>query len=88
MENAEVNGLILLVEDDKMNQLVGSKVLSKLGFEFRIASHGGEAVAAVKRERYDAILMDCQMPEMDGLRGHDRDPTDRRGVPCVRRSSR
>jgi PAS domain S-box-containing protein len=66
LENAEVNGLILLVEDNKMNQLVGSKVLSKLGFEFRIASHGGEAVAAVKRERYDAILMDCQMPEMDG----------------------
>ena len=49
-----------------MNQLVGSKVLAKLGFGFDIANHGGEAVAAVKSERYDAVLMDCQMPEMDG----------------------
>ena len=58
--------MILLVEDNKMNQLVGSKVLAKLGFGFDIANHGGEAVSAVQAGRYDAILMDCQMPEMDG----------------------
>jgi CheY-like chemotaxis protein/HPt (histidine-containing phosphotransfer) domain-containing protein/two-component sensor histidine kinase len=62
----DVTGLILLVEDNKMNQLVGSKVLAKLGLRFDIANHGGEAVAAVRATRYDAILMDCQMPEMDG----------------------
>ena len=62
----EVRGKILLVEDNKMNQLVGSKVLAKLGYQFDIASHGGEAVQAVMLTTYDAILMDCQMPEMDG----------------------
>ncbi len=61
-----VKGLILLVEDNKMNQLVGSKVLAKLGYAFEVANHGGEAVAALKQRRYDAVLMDCQMPEMDG----------------------
>ena len=58
--------MILLVEDNTMNQLVASKMLAKLGFAFAIANHGGEAVAAVIAHTYDAILMDCQMPEMDG----------------------
>ena len=59
--------MILLVEDNKMNQLVGSKVLAKLGYAFDVANHGGEAVSAVTgQRRYDAVLMDCQMPEMDG----------------------
>jgi signal transduction histidine kinase/CheY-like chemotaxis protein/HPt (histidine-containing phosphotransfer) domain-containing protein len=62
----EVMGMILLVEDNKMNQLVSTKLLEKLGFAFDIANHGGEAVRAVKGKEYDAILMDCQMPEMDG----------------------
>ncbi len=61
-----VKGTILLVEDNKMNQLVGSKALAKLGFHFDIANHGLEAVRAIRSRRYDAILMDCQMPEMDG----------------------
>ena len=65
-ENLEVMGMILLVEDNTMNQLVGSKVLAKLGFRFDIANHGGEAVSAIRAKSYDAVLMDCQMPEMDG----------------------
>ena len=65
-EAGEVRGSILLVEDNKVNQLVGSKVLAKLGYHFDVASHGGEAVQAVMLNSYDAILMDCQMPEMDG----------------------
>jgi hypothetical protein len=59
-------GMILLVEDNKMNQLVSTKLLEKLGFAFDIANHGGEAVRAIQAKEYDAILMDCQMPEMDG----------------------
>jgi len=59
-------GMILLVEDNKVNQLVGSKVLAKLGYDFEIANHGGEAVRAMGSCTFDAILMDCQMPEMDG----------------------
>jgi PAS domain S-box-containing protein len=65
-QHLEVKGMILLVEDNKMNQLVGSKALEKLGFQFDIANHGGEAVRACQAQRYDAVLMDCQMPEMDG----------------------
>jgi PAS domain S-box-containing protein len=65
-ESSEGLGMILLVEDNKMNQLVGTKLLAKLGFEFAIANHGGEAVSAIQDGSFDAILMDCQMPEMDG----------------------
>jgi CheY-like chemotaxis protein/HPt (histidine-containing phosphotransfer) domain-containing protein len=64
--NQETMGTILLVEDNEMNQLVGSKVLTKLGYRFEIANHGAEAVRAVQARTFDGILMDCQMPEMDG----------------------
>ena len=69
--------MILLVEDNKMNQLVGSKVLAKLGYRFDIANHGGEAVSAIEaghlRRRPDG-LPDAR----DGrLRGHGRDPPHR-----------
>ena len=63
----EVSGKILLVEDNKVNQLVGSKVLQNLGYEYTIANNGLEAVAAYRSSHYDAVLMDCQMPEMDGF---------------------
>jgi two-component system sensor histidine kinase/response regulator len=66
VQNVDAMGRILLVEDNTMNQLVGSKVLAKLGYQFDIANHGGEAVSAIQTTRYDAVLMDCQMPEMDG----------------------
>jgi two-component system, sensor histidine kinase and response regulator len=65
-EITEMKGMILLVEDNKVNQLVGAKVLAKLGFHYDIANHGGEAVSAIEAGSYDAILMDCQMPVMDG----------------------
>ena len=60
------NGNILIVEDNKVNQLVGSKLLKSLGYSFTIANNGLEAVRAIQERPYDAILMDCQMPEMDG----------------------
>jgi two-component system, sensor histidine kinase and response regulator len=63
---ASVAGTILLVEDNKVNQLVGSKVLESLGYRFDIANNGVEAVNAFQICSYDAVLMDCQMPEMDG----------------------
>ncbi len=65
-EPAGVAAKILLVEDNKVNQLVGSKVLENLGYGFTIANNGVEAVSAFQSGRYDAVLMDCQMPEMDG----------------------
>jgi len=63
---AQNSGSILLVEDNKVNQLVGTKVLENLGYTFTIANNGLEALDALRSGRYDAILMDCQMPEMDG----------------------
>ena len=63
----EPRGLIMLVEDNRVNQLVGSKVLQNLGYDFAIATNGLEAVAAFRTTRFDAVLMDCQMPEMDGF---------------------
>ncbi len=59
-------GHVLLVEDNEMNQLVASKMLTRLGYRYDIAGNGMEAIAAIEAQRYDAVLMDCQMPEMDG----------------------
>ncbi len=65
-ETSQVLGMILIVEDNKVNQLVGSKVLENLGYGFAIANNGLEAVSAFQSGAFDAVLMDCQMPEMDG----------------------
>ena len=58
---------VLVVEDNEVNQIVAAKNLKRLGFEAKIASSGQEALALVKNESFDFILMDCQMPEMDGF---------------------
>ncbi len=58
---------ILLVEDNKVNQKVAAILLKKLGCTVSIANHGGEAVALAASASFDAVLMDCQMPVMDGF---------------------
>lgn len=58
---------ILLVEDNLVNQKVAVRMLQRLGFTPDIADDGVEAVAATERASYDLILMDLQMPNMDGL---------------------
>ncbi len=58
---------ILVVEDNQINQRVALQFLERLGYRADLAVNGREAVAAVERQRYDLILMDIQMPEMDGL---------------------
>jgi signal transduction histidine kinase/DNA-binding response OmpR family regulator len=60
-------GRLLLVEDNPINQKVGSHMVARLGWEVDLASNGVEAVAAVQESDYDLVLMDCQMPEMDGF---------------------
>ena len=57
---------ILVVEDNEVNQMVATRQLDKLGYRCDVAANGREAVAAASRARYDVILMDCHMPEMDG----------------------
>ena len=58
---------ILLAEDNEINQEVALDILQDLGLVVDIANHGGEALDLVLRNPYDLILMDMQMPEMDGL---------------------
>jgi CheY-like chemotaxis protein len=70
-------GNVLLAEDNEVNQLVAVALLEACGLQVDVAQTGADAVAATQRSHYDLVLMDCQMPEMDGfaatleIRRHD-----------------
>ncbi|XHF35885.1 ATP-binding protein [Pseudomonas chlororaphis] len=57
---------VLLVDDNSVNQLVMRGMLLKLGFRVRTADHGAAALDYLQRERFDAVLIDCQLPPLDG----------------------
>ncbi len=57
---------ILIADDNLVNQVVAAKIVERIGFQVVVARDGREAISAVHRERFAAILMDCQMPVMDG----------------------
>jgi len=59
--------VVLLVEDNAVNQTVARRMLESLGHSVHIANNGIEAIAAVQQHSFELVLMDCQMPEMDGL---------------------
>lgn len=71
--------LILVVDDDPLNRTVMSAILQKVGYRFHLATNGREAIEAVFRDDYSAVLMDCLMPEIDGyeatamIRQHERE---------------
>jgi signal transduction histidine kinase/CheY-like chemotaxis protein/HPt (histidine-containing phosphotransfer) domain-containing protein len=64
---APLRGLVLLVEDNRVNQEVASEMTRSLGCDVHLAEDGAQAVEIAGQARYDAILMDCHMPRMDGF---------------------
>jgi two-component system sensor histidine kinase/response regulator len=58
---------ILIAEDNAVNQTVATRLLAKLGHSFKLAHNGEEALALLSKHSFDLVLMDIQMPEMDGL---------------------
>ena len=66
-DRLELDAKILLVEDNPINQMVAQKMLEKLGITSKVANNGIEAIKHLTQESFDLVLMDCQMPEMDGF---------------------
>ncbi len=58
---------VLVTDDNEINQLVAIETLHNVGMQTATASNGREAFEAVQRERFDLVLMDCEMPELDGF---------------------
>ncbi len=58
---------VLVAEDNPVNQMIAERMLAGLGAEVVVVASGREALERVEQERFDIVLMDCQMPEMDGF---------------------
>jgi Amt family ammonium transporter len=63
----ELEGEVLVVEDNAINKLYVTTILSQQGFKYRVASNGLEAIQAIRERQFAVVLMDCQMPELDGF---------------------
>jgi signal transduction histidine kinase/DNA-binding response OmpR family regulator/HPt (histidine-containing phosphotransfer) domain-containing protein len=66
MQHTQLAGRVLVVEDNPVNQAVVKKMLEKAGLSPITANDGMEAIEVIHQEQFDVVLMDCQMPRMDG----------------------
>jgi CheY-like chemotaxis protein len=66
-DSSEIELSILLAEDNPVNQKVALSMLKKMGYQADVAVNGLEVLQSLERKHFDVILMDIQMPEMDGL---------------------
>jgi signal transduction histidine kinase/ActR/RegA family two-component response regulator len=66
-DNLQFDAKVLLVEDNPINLMVAQKMLEKVGLKPSLANNGIEALEQLKNQSFDLVLMDCQMPEMDGF---------------------
>lgn len=80
---------VLVTDDNEINQLVACEMLQNVGYVCDVASTGRQAFEAVKRGNYDLVLMDCEMPEMDGfeataaIRRWETDNANQRKLPII-----
>lgn len=83
--NAPIAGHVLLVEDNPVNRTVAMRVLAVIGLSAESAENGKEAIDMLNRSRFDMVLMDCQMPVMDGYTATRtrRTQEDERGLPRI-----
>ncbi len=66
IQSQKVTGRILVAEDNPTNQMVITRMLDKWGCKYHVVANGNEVIDAMRDAKFDLILMDCQMPEMDG----------------------
>ncbi len=71
-EQPMLTGQILLVEDNMVNQLVAKAILEKFGLTPEVANNGQEAIEKIQNTQFDLILMDCQMPVLDGFEATEK----------------
>ncbi len=84
--NVRLQGRVLAVEDHPVNQKVLAHQLSELGLQYSVASSGQQALDLLEKEAFDVVLMDCQMPGMDGYETTQRIrqmPTTVRNIPVI-----
>ena len=66
LSSLDLSGRVLLVEDNQVNQIVAATMLEEIGFDVEIANDGLQALEKFQPGKFDLVLMDCQMPNMDG----------------------